>query len=181
MKRSYLLFAVLFVSLTVSAQTFLTSKKEAGAFAIASPEIASIYFDAGDDWLVNKTATLLQGDIERVTGRKPAIVNNLASAGKNVIILGTLSGSPTLKRLVSSKKINPSTIQGKWEAFQLETIANPLPGIQQALVISGSDKRGMAYAVFELSKQLGVSPWYWWADVPSKKKEQAYVRKGVYT
>ncbi|MGZ3845249.1 MAG: glycosyl hydrolase 115 family protein [Flavisolibacter sp.] len=181
MKRSYLLFAVLFVSLTVSAQTFLTSKKEAGAFAIASPEVASIYFDAGDDWLVNKAATLLQGDIERVTGRKPAIVNNLASAGKNVIILGTLSGSPTLKRLVSSKKINPSTIQGKWEAFQLETIANPLPGIQQALVISGSDKRGMAYGVFELSKQLGVSPWYWWADVPSKKKEQAYVRKGVYT
>ncbi|MGZ3853278.1 MAG: glycosyl hydrolase 115 family protein [Flavisolibacter sp.] len=181
MKRSYLLFAVLFVSLTVSAQTFLTSKKEAGAFAIASPEVASIYFDAGDDWLVNKAATLLQGDIERVTGRKPAIVNNLASAGKNVIILGTLSGSPTLKRLVSSKKINPSTIQGKWEAFQLETIANPLPGIQQALVISGSDKRGMAYGVFELSKQLGVSPWYWWADVPAKKKEQVYVRKGVYT
>ncbi|MGZ3882168.1 MAG: glycosyl hydrolase 115 family protein, partial [Flavisolibacter sp.] len=181
MKRSYLLFAVLFVSLTISAQTFLTSKKEAGAFAIVSPDVASIYFDAGDDWLVNKAATLLQGDIERVTGRKPAIVNNLASAGKNVIILGTLSGSPTLKRLVSSKKINPSTIQGKWEAFQLETIANPLPGIQQALVISGSDKRGMAYGVFELSKQLGVSPWYWWADVPSKKKEQAYVRKGVYT
>ncbi|HEY6955016.1 MAG TPA: hypothetical protein VI385_07210, partial [Flavisolibacter sp.] len=71
MKRLYLLFAVLFGSLTVGAQTFVTSKKEAGAFAIASPEGATIYVDPGDDWLVNKAATLLQGDIEMVTGRKP--------------------------------------------------------------------------------------------------------------
>jgi hypothetical protein len=181
MKRLYLLFAVLFVSLTVSAQTFVTSKKEAGAFAIASPEGATIYVDPGDDWLVNKAATLLQNDIEKVTGKKPVIVNNLSSAGKNVIIIGTLEGSPTIKKLVSSKKINPNTIRGKWEASQLQVVANPLPGVQNALVISGSDKRGTAYGVFELSKQLGVSPWYWWADVPAKKKERVYVRKGMYT
>ncbi|HEY6953617.1 MAG TPA: glycosyl hydrolase 115 family protein, partial [Flavisolibacter sp.] len=143
--------------------------------------VATIYVDPGDDWLVNKAATLLQGDIEMVTGRKPAIANNITSAGKNVIIIGTLEGSPTIKKLVSLKKLNANTIRGKWEASQLQVVANPFGGIQNALVITGSDKRGAAYGVFELSKQLGVSPWYWWADVPAKKKKEAYVRKGLYT
>jgi hypothetical protein len=180
MKRLYLLFAVLFVSVTVNAQVFVTSKKEAGAFAIASSEVASIYFDTGDDWLVNKAATLLQADIKTVTGKEPLLATNLSSAGKNVIIVGTLEGSPTIKKLLDAKKLNVSAIKGKWEAFQVQTVNNPLPGIQTAVVIVGNDKRGTAYGIFELSRQLGVSPWYWWADVPAKNTAEAYVRKGVY-
>ena len=103
MKRLYLLFAVLFVSVTVSAQVFVTSKKEAGAFAIASSEVASIYFDTGDDWLVNKAATLLQADIKTVTGKEPMLATNLSSAGKNVIIVGTLEGSPTIKNCLTQR------------------------------------------------------------------------------
>jgi hypothetical protein len=181
MKGLYLLFAVLFVSVTVSAQVFVISKNEAGAFAIASSDVASIYFDTGDDWLVNKAATLLQADIKTVTGKEPLLATNLSSAGKNVIIVGTLEGSPTIKKLLDAKKLNVSAIKGKWEAFQVQTVKNPLPGIQTAVVIVGNDKRGTAYGIFELSRQLGVSPWYWWADVPAKNKAEAYVRKGVYT
>lgn len=43
------------------------------------------------------------------------------------------------------------------------------------LVIAGSDRRGTAYGVFELSRQMGVSPWYWWADVPVKKQASVYI------
>jgi hypothetical protein len=180
MKGFYFLLAVLFVSLTVFAQSFVTTKKADGAFAIASPQVASIYIDDKDDWLVNKAASLLQTDIEMITGKKPVIVNDLFSARGNAIIIGTIEGSSIIKKLIAEKKIDITSIKGKWEAFQLQTIAKPLNGITNALVITGSDKRGTAYGVFELSKQIGVSPWYWWADVPAKKKSEIFVRKGVY-
>ena len=57
---------------------------------------------------------------------------------------------------------------------------HPAPGVKQALVIAGSDKRGTIYGIYELSEQLGVSPWYWWADVPPKKRKAAYVIPGRY-
>jgi hypothetical protein len=180
MKRFYFLFAVLFITLTVCAQSFVTSKKEAGAFVIGSSQPVTIYIDGKDDWLVNKAATLLQTDIEMVTGKKPVLVNELSAASKNVIIVGTIGGSSIIKKLTDQKKIDVSGIKGKWEAFQLQTLNKPLAGIENALIITGSDKRGAAYGVFELSKQIGVSPWYWWADVPVKKKAEAFVKKGVY-
>src|SRR5258708_20694893 len=70
-------------------------------------------------------------------------------------------------------------LTGEWEKFQMETINNPTKGIKQALVITGSDKRGTAYGVAELSKQMGVSPWYWWADVPVQKKTGLYVNTKI--
>jgi len=180
MKRLNLLFAVLFISIAVGAQNFVTSSKEDGAFAIASSQVASIYIGTNDDWLVNKTATLLQNDIEMVTGKKPVIVNDLLSVSKNTIIIGTIDGSSIIKKLIVEKKIDVSAIKGKWEAFQLQTISKPFNGVDNALVIVGNDKRGTAYGVFELSKQIGVSPWYWWADVPAKKKAEIFIKKGVY-
>jgi hypothetical protein len=180
MKRFYFLLAVIFITLTVNAQSFVTSKKEDAAFVIGSSQPVFIYIDGKDDWLVNKAATLLQTDIEMVTGKKPVLVNELSSASKNLIIIGTINGSSIIKKLADQKKIDVGTIKGKWEAFQLQTLSKPFAGIDNALVITGSDKRGLAYGVFELSKQIGVSPWYWWADVPVKKKAETFVKKGVY-
>ena len=60
-------------------------------------------------------------------------------------------------------------------------IEKPLHGIDYALVIAGSDKRGTIYGIYEVSRQIGVSPWYWWADVPVKKKDSIYVKPGVYS
>ena len=181
MKRLYLLFAVLLIWLAAAAQNFVTSKKEDGAFVIASTQLPSIYIDNNDDWLINKAALLLQGDIEAVTGKRPQIINELSSLSKNIIIIGTINRSSIVQKLVAEKKINVSTIEGKWEAFQMQTLKNPLKGIENALVITGNDKRGTAYGVFELSRQIGVSPWYWWADVPVKKKAEVFIKKGVYS
>ena len=75
-------------------------------------------------------------------------------------------------------KIEIDSLVNKWEAFQIGTINNPTINIKKALLITGSDKRGTAYAVFEFSKQIGVSPWYWWADVPVKKSAELYLRPG---
>ena len=102
------------------------------------------------------------------------------SSEKNIIIIGSIAQSSFIKQLMQSKKINTDNIKGKWEAYQVQVIRNPFKGVEKALVIAGSDKRGTAYGVFELSKQMGVSPWYWWADVPVKKRKEVFINENIF-
>lgn len=171
---------MLLLNLSGYAQRFVASQKTGNGFSI-HPGSAAIYIDAADDWLVNKAATLLQTDMESVTGKKPSLLTSLSPAPKTAVIIGTVNGSSIIQKLVAQKKMDLAAIKGKWEAFQIQTLAHPFPGIDNALVIAGSDKRGAAYGVFELSKQMGVSPWWWWADVPAKKKPDIFIQRGAYT
>ena len=173
-------FSMLLINYS-NAQSFIAGKTKKGDFPLATAtHIASIYVDNNDDWLVHNAASLLQDDIEMVTGHKPEIISSLPSSSKNIVIIGTINGSETIHQLIKEKKLNVDNVQNKWEAFKLQTISNPVKGVNSALVIVGSDKRGAAYGVFELSQQIGVSPWYWWADVPLKKKSEIYIKKGSY-
>jgi len=162
----------------VTAQEIVTDKPAPGAFSLVhGNEIAAIYFDAADAALIKTSASLLQQDIESITGKKPALITQLSGKEKNIIVIGTMGQSAIIQQLIKEKKIAASTLQGKWEGYLLQTIAQPFKAVANALVIAGSDRRGAAYGVFELSKQIGVSPWYWWADVPVKKKESLYIRQ----
>lgn len=155
-------------------------KSAPGAFSIAG---AAICVSPTDDWLVHQSATLLQHDIESITGRRPEIISSIPSSG-NVIIIGTVGGCAWLDSLSSGDRLDLDSIKGKWEAFTIATLdgpANRMPGTPtHVLVIAGSDKRGAAYGVFELSRQMGVSPWYWWADVPPKQHKEVFVKRGLY-
>ncbi|HEY4207292.1 MAG TPA: glycosyl hydrolase 115 family protein [Puia sp.] len=170
---------------SAQAQPFVTSKFSAGAFPIvtAGPASASspaaIFVSPQDDWLVHQAASLLQHDIEMVSGRKPEIISSMPASG-NIIVIGTIDGCKWIDSLSASRRMNLDSMRGKWEAFTLATIAAPAKGARSILLIAGSDKRGAAYGVFELSRQIGVSPWYWWADVPAKQQKELYVKKGVY-
>ena len=141
---------------------------------------ADICIDSTDYPLVKKSAQLLQQDIEMVTGKKPAIVYEFGKSNQNLIVIGS-TGSSLIKKLENEKLLNLQSIAGKWEAFQLQTIGAGKADIpsRHLLVIAGSDRRGAAFGVFELSRQMGVSPWYWWADVPVKKQAAAYVNTAV--
>src|SRR5882724_8531983 len=183
MKNVFLLFLLIAVAKDcVYAQDFIATKNEAGAFPLVPDggKAAVLYVDNNDDWLVQKAASLLQGDIQQVTGTQPALLNTLAGAGNYCIIIGSEGKSSLIRRLAAEKKINLDPLKGKWEAYIMQVVANPLPGVAQALVIAGSDRRGTAYGVFELSRRLGVSPWYWWADVPVKKKSAVYIKSSAY-
>ncbi|HYC30526.1 MAG TPA: glycosyl hydrolase 115 family protein, partial [Chitinophagaceae bacterium] len=136
---------------------------------------ASIVVDEHDITLVKKVAGLFQNDIELLTGKKPALTHKLTPG--NIILIGSIDSSSFIKKL----KLDLSKIKGKWEAYQMQVVKNPFPGVKQALVIIGSDRRGTAYGVLELSKKLGVSPWYWWADVPVEKKTSLYVPDTIVT
>lgn len=135
---------------------------------------ATVVYDASGEALVKKSAALLAGDIEKVTGKKPELVSSSNDLHGNVIIVATVDKSALIDRLVKAKKINVDAIRGQWERFIIQTIDKPFAGVDQALVIAGSDRRGAAYGVFTLSKEMGVSPWYWWADAPVNKKDALY-------
>ncbi|SFQ42078.1 glycosyl hydrolase 115 family protein [Parafilimonas terrae] len=181
-KFIFLLCSAIAFSVTSYTQSFVSEKNTGADFpVVAASQTTSIYVDEHDDWLVHKAASLLQHDIEMITGKKPGVISSLPSSAESIIIIGTIKGSSTINQLIKTKKLNVDDIKDKWEAFTLQTISNPIKGIKNALIIAGSDKRGAAYGTFTLSEQIGVSPWYWWADVPAKKKAEVYVKKGSYT
>ena len=105
--------------------------------------------------------------MKRVTGLSPALIHQEAKLKKNTILVGTIGKSPLIDRLIREKKIDASEIAGKWESFLIQVVPQPMPGVESALVICGSDKRGTIYGIYDLSEQIGVSPWHYWADVPS--------------
>jgi hypothetical protein len=140
--------------------------------------VAPLYVDPADWPGVARAAGDLQADFERVTGIRPVIRDGRPE--KNVtpmaIIIGTLGRSPLLDTLVKEGKIDTQSIAGRWEAFQFTVVKQPLPGVAQALVIAGSDKRGAIYGIYELSQRIGVSPWYWWADVPVQRHDSIFIK-----
>jgi hypothetical protein len=178
--KKKLCFLLLLPQLQLRAQTVITEKNAVGNFPIVTTTtVTDLVVDANDYWLVQKAASLLQGDIESVSGKKAVIGNQIPGSAKNIILIGSLDQSALIKQLVKKNKLSVVSITNKWEAYHIQLVQNPFPGIARALVIAGSDRRGTAYGVLELSKQIGVSPWYWWADVPVKKKKEIYLLKNT--
>jgi hypothetical protein len=95
--------------------------------------------------------------------------------------VGTLGRNQLIKRLIQEKKLDVTDIKGKWETSLLQVVEKPFPNVDRILVITGSDKRGTMYGIFDLSEQIGVSPWYWWADVPVKRQDDLFVLPGRHT
>ncbi len=136
-----------------------------------------ILYDESDYEGVKIALRNLVTDINKVTGVTPTLVT-AQSAAPSLIIAGTLDHNSLVNRLVRQKKLDGNALKRKSEKFIITT-AN-VDG-QTALVIVGSDKRGTIYGIYELSKQIGVSPWYDWADVPVEKHNDIYISKGTYT
>lgn len=176
MKLVFTILCFLLITVIAVGQSIFADKISANSFSLKN---AVIYTDQQDHVLVQRSTTLLQADMERVTGKKPAIIHQLPASADNIIIVGSIDKSFVTADLIARKKISAQLIKNKREAFYLQAISNPFTGIKNALVITGSDRRGTAYGVFELSRQMGVSPWYWWADVPVKKKLDLYVKKDI--
>lgn len=180
--QKYIVFFLALICLqSLNAQLKLVEKNtNISVFSILdSSTTATIFYDTNDFDVVKLTANLLSDDIYRITDQKP-IVSDVFPNSKNAIIIGTLGNNKVIDDLVKNKKIDLTDLSGKWESFAYKTIKNPFPNVKEALLIIGSDKRGTAYGVFELSKTIGVSPWYWWADVPCKKRNTLKIAKLNY-
>ncbi len=176
-KQTLLFFTALFFIANVFAQQIIADKHIPNSFSIKD---AVIYVDPNDFPLVKRSAELLQQDIEMITGNKPELVGKIPVLTDNIIVIGSIERSFAVKDLIKQKKISTNNFTTKWEAYQVQTIKVPFTGYKNGLIIMGSDRRGTAFGVFELSKQMGVSPWYWWADVPVKKKNDLYIKQGAF-
>jgi hypothetical protein len=162
-------------------QQYVVSSPRPGSFAIAHGGVASsLCVDPADYAGVIRAAGDLQSDIALVTGVTPAIMHTKDGLGSQAILIGTIGKSPLIDGLIRDGKINVRSIAGKWESFLIQVVSNPLPGVASALVIAGSDKRGTIYGIYDVSEQIGVSPWYWWADVPVQHRDALFVRPGAY-
>jgi Glycosyl hydrolase family 115/Gylcosyl hydrolase family 115 C-terminal domain len=156
---------------------YVETSPRAGTFALAeNGSAATIRVDAADWPGVQRATHDLQADVKRVTGITPA----WDTAAHKMILIGTVGKSPLIEQLARAGKIDVNAIRGKWESFFLQTVTNPLPGVESAIVIAGSDKRGTIFGIYDLSEQIGVSPWYWWADVTPEHKAALYVLPGKY-
>ena len=112
------------------------------------------------DWKGVKMAVAnLRHDLRSVTGSEYAPV-----------VVATVGKSEIAKKYPKQSK----QLKGKWEQYLIFTDKGQL-------VILGSDKRGTIYGIYELSRQIGVSPWYWMADAPIAHHDQLYVLPGTYT
>ena len=162
-------------------QTIVTEKPASRAFPLVRNQTASPVLVSSDDYSgVRRAAEDLQVDVERVSGTRPALIDNGKRPKRFEVIVGTIGKSPAIDRLVKSGKLDVRSIAGKWESFVIATVAAPMPGVEQALVIAGSDKRGTIYGIYEISEQIGVSPWYWWADVPPQHHAELFILPGTY-
>ncbi|MCU7550644.1 glycosyl hydrolase 115 family protein [Chitinophagaceae bacterium LB-8] len=181
--------AILFIcslfTLGVHAQQVKENKisilqnKQSGSFPLVTGgNASSIYFDATDAPVVRIAAKALKEDIKLVTGITAALDSSNALQPYSVII-GTIGNSKLIDQLISTKKLKAAQIKGSWERFAISVIDQPFGKVKQALIVAGSDPRGTAFGVFELSKMMGVSPFYWWADITPVPQKELFITKGT--
>jgi hypothetical protein len=140
-----------------------------------------IYVDSADHAAVLRAVGDLQADVKRVSGVSPDIENTLAGVSPRAILVGTLGQSPVIDDLVSQGKLDAAGLTGKWESFVIQAVSEPVPGVSRALVIAGSDRRGTIYGIYDVSQAIGVSPWYWWADVEPTVSSRVTVEGALRT
>lgn len=168
-KKAFLASAALLSAMSMSAAERFVSFQQ-GDLLINGNDKVEIYMDANDCRGVSYAANALVKDIRNVSGSQATITSNR----KATILVGTSGHSAAIDQLVKQKRINGNLLKGKREKFIINVVDNQL-------VIAGSDRRGTIYGIYELSQQMGVSPWYDWADVPVEHHDSIFVNRGTYT
>jgi Glycosyl hydrolase family 115/Gylcosyl hydrolase family 115 C-terminal domain len=180
--RAWLLAGLLFCSpeaLALGQQAYVQFDASSGGFALVNAGAAADLIVGSNDFAaVTLAAKNLQSDIARVASLSPRLLQD--PHGGNLVLIGTIGHSEVIDRLISQNKLDVSGITGKWESFLVQVVAQPLPGVESALVICGSDRRGTVFGIYDLSEQIGVSPWYYWADVSPRHRDRIFIKAGRY-
>jgi len=176
-----LLFPIATFGKLTAGTSYVHVESSPGFFPLVTEKTsASICVSQRDFPGVLKVANLLQSDIEKVTGVRAVLVTDEVK-GPYSVIIGTIGKSDLIDQLITCGKLDVETVKGRWDMFTIQTVDEPVSGVKQALVIAGSNKRGTIYGMFDLSKKMGVSPWYWWADVPVQTKNEVFIEPGIHS
>lgn len=177
-KRTFLASAALLTTISMSAADRFVNFKQGDLLLNANNQV-EIYMDTNDCKGVSYAAHALLKDIKSVSGATATLTSDAgflkkADTARPAILVGTIGHSAAIDQLVKQKRINGNLLKGKREKFIITLTDGQL-------VIAGSDRRGTIYGIYELSQQMGVSPWYDWADVPIEHHDSIFVNKGIYT
>lgn len=156
MKNSFLVLCILLLSFFTGKSYGQNTNTTDYSIANAN-QVATIFIDINSDALVVWAVNEFADDVKGITGKRPEIVQT-KSFSKKGIYIGEASSS-----LFKSKAIQKE-LSSQWEKFYIIKE-------KENLLVAGSDVRGTVFAIFEIAERLGVSPWKWWADVHSIKKE----------
>ena len=174
--------AILTPAVAIDPDAYVSGQKGKGYFTLVADGKATPFVSGSAEFPgVTRAIKNLQADIKKVTSREPTLLAEMAQAGREIVLVGTLGKSPLIDLLVKAKKLDVTDLTGKWETFVTQIVEKPMPGVDRALVIAGSDKRGTIFGICDLSAQIGVSPWTWWADVPVQTQSALYVLPGRHT
>jgi hypothetical protein len=175
-QRAALVLAAAVLRVAAIGQDRCVSFNEsADLFPIVSGGAATQILLGDDEWPgVQAAAANFAQDIARVTGVTPAFANASTPANASAtalvgrskegnvtsaIIVGTLGKSSLIDAIVNNTQLDVSGIEGQWEAFMSLVVKDPLPGIDEAYVVIGADKRGTIFALYDHSEQFGAYSW----------------------
>lgn len=181
--KSVLLGGMLLLSSSVALAQVSLSQNSSGSNVfslVGKKDKACVYYDAQDFEVVKTTAGLFANDVKEVSGQILGVATTKEAPQKNCIIVGTLGHNEWIDQMIAKKKLDVEPLKNRWESYLVQLVRNPLPGVDKALVIVGSDRRGAAYGLLSVSRTIGVSPWYWWADAPIVKKDQLHLKVDKY-
>jgi hypothetical protein len=165
-----------------AAASYVAATAGPGRFPLYAAGRPAPLVVSGADWPgVIRAVRDLSRDVGRVTAHEPVVSLDTLPDARDVVVIGTLGRSPLIDALVRAGRLDTAGIAGRWEASLTQVVDRPWPGVERGLVIAGSDKRGTIYGIYDLSAQIGVSPWYWWADVPVRHRDALYVLPGRHT
>nr|WP_093631908.1 glycosyl hydrolase 115 family protein [Streptomyces sp. 3213.3] len=158
---------------SVEAGAYISFSRTTGAFPLVG---APVVVDPDDHPGVVRVAGDLRTDIERVTGVRPG-----SALARTAVLVGTIGRSALIDGLVAAGKLDVSGIRGRWETSLQTVVERPLPGVDRAFVVAGSDPRGTIFGAYDVSYGIGVSPWHWWDDVPPTRRDEVWILPGRYS
>lgn len=132
-----------------------------------SAAVASVCIDSNDAKVVSIAANAFANDVQLISGKKLPVFHTTPATGFS-IIAGTIGQSKLIDDLIATKQLDVNLIKNKWESFIIKVVG-------KKILLAGSDPRGTAYGIFQLSRQIGVSPWVWWADAIPQKRKQLFI------
>ena len=140
-----------------------------GSFELANEQwAANIYVatdSASDSFFgIDHAAANLASDIGLVTGTAALVKTGADIVSSTAVIAGVIGQSPVIDALIETGKLDAAGIKGMWEAYVLQVVENPMPGVTKAFVVAGSDMRGTIFGIYKISEVIGVSPNGFFAD-----------------
>ncbi|WNH12688.1 glycosyl hydrolase 115 family protein [Thalassobellus suaedae] len=171
MKYFCLILSSTIVLLLIGCNSAISYKNDtSNVFEIYNNNTKAIILYEKGKALDSITAHLLSEDIYKVTNQRLNVVNNINAANGNTIVIGSMD-SPLINVFLKDETLKEG-FKDQWESYLYKTISNPTKKIKKAFIIAGTNPRGTAYGIFNISKKIGVNPWYWWADVPVTQSEE---------